>query len=63
MKALLENGADPNVKRPAGWTALHHAAHDGHVELIPYLLEYSGDIDGEVSILYSGNISDKGDHL
>ncbi|XP_060784990.1 BRCA1-associated RING domain protein 1 isoform X2 [Neoarius graeffei] len=38
-KALLEQGADPNLKDHAGWTPLHEACNLGHVGVVKVLLQ------------------------
>lgn len=39
-KRELENGADINyVCKANGWTALHGAAHAGHLEIVQFLVE------------------------
>ncbi|KAF5903389.1 BRCA1-associated RING domain protein 1, partial [Clarias magur] len=38
-KALLEQGADPNLKDHAGWTPLHEACNLGHVGVVEVLLQ------------------------
>jgi ankyrin repeat protein len=40
---LLERGADPNAKNDDGWTPLHIAAGEGHVEIVKLLLERGAD--------------------
>lgn len=40
---LLERGADVNARRRDGMTALHSAAHRGHLEVIRRLLESGAD--------------------
>jgi len=44
VKYLLEHGADPNLKRPRGWRAIHHAiARDNDLEIIKLLLDHGAD--------------------
>jgi ankyrin repeat protein len=44
VKFLLENGADPNLKRQRGWRAIHHAiARDNDLEIIALLLDHGAD--------------------
>ncbi|MCI4378757.1 hypothetical protein PGIGA_G00219940, partial [Pangasianodon gigas] len=38
-RALLEQGADPNLKDYAGWTPLHEACNLGHVGVVEVLLQ------------------------
>jgi ankyrin repeat protein len=45
MALLLELGADPNIPRPDGWTALHNAAQDGDVDAVRLLLDGRAAID------------------
>ena len=52
----LKVGADPNIRRSCGWTALHHAACHGYAQLIPELLDKGSEIDGEVSLLLSTSL-------
>lgn len=42
-RALLEAGADPNVRQQGGYTPLHSAAHSGDVELVRLLLVHGAD--------------------
>lgn len=41
--ALLEAGADPDVRQEGGCTPLHEAAYNGNVELIELLLEHGAN--------------------
>ncbi len=44
VKLLLEQGADPNLKRRRGWRAIHHAiARDNDLEIIELLLDHGAD--------------------
>lgn len=43
LKALLEHGADANVRQAGGFTALHTAADNGSVEMAQLLLDYGAD--------------------
>ncbi len=45
VKALLENGADPNIKMPGGETALMSAVVNNDVEAARLLLEKGADIN------------------
>lgn len=38
VRALLENGADPNLAQGDGLTALHLAAREGHIEVVEILI-------------------------
>lgn len=42
-RALLAQGADPNLRQEGGWTPLHAAAQVGDPELISLLLEHGAD--------------------
>lgn len=42
---LLGQGADIHVKDKAGWTLLHHAAHNGAVDVLKHLLYPSHGVD------------------
>jgi ankyrin repeat protein len=42
-RALLAQGADPNVRQQGGWTPLHGAAHSGDPELVQLLLQHGAD--------------------
>jgi ankyrin repeat protein len=42
---LLGQGADIHVKDKAGWTLLHHAAHNGAVDVLKHLLYPSHEMD------------------
>lgn len=37
-KRELENGADINYACSNGWTALHGAAHAGHLDIVKFLV-------------------------
>lgn len=45
LKLLLENNADVNFKSYHGFTPLHLACNDGHVEIIKILLDYNADVN------------------
>ena len=47
--ALLEVGADPNVRDIEGWTVLHHAACVSHFEGIKELLEHGASLEGRTN--------------
>jgi hypothetical protein len=40
---LIENGANVNAKGSSGWTPLHYAANDGHIEVVRLLLEHGAE--------------------
>jgi ankyrin repeat protein len=44
-RLLLDAGADVNGRGDGGFTALHSAAQNGHVELVRLLLERGADPD------------------
>ncbi len=44
VKMLLDHGADPNVREPNGFTALHVAAQNNDVEIIHLLLLGGADL-------------------
>lgn len=39
VKALIEEGSDPNATDKDGWTALLYASYFGHLPIIRYLME------------------------
>jgi len=43
VKLLLEHRANPNAKGIDGYTPLHTAAHQGHVDVVKLLLEHGAD--------------------
>jgi dipeptidyl aminopeptidase/acylaminoacyl peptidase/outer membrane protein assembly factor BamB len=45
VQALLERGADPDIRTPYGATALHYAADKGHAEVARALLEHKADVN------------------
>ena len=47
---LLERGADVNKVDENGWTALMHAAEEGHVETVTLLLERGADVNAAVKM-------------
>jgi ankyrin repeat protein len=42
---LVAAGADVHARDSWGWTALHHAAHEGMTPLVTYLLEHGAELD------------------
>jgi len=44
---LLINGADPNIKHPLGWSAIHIAAIQERPEIVKLLIEYGADPNSE----------------
>ena len=44
MAWLVEHGADVNAATTNGTTALHDAAHGGHVAAMEWLVEQGGDV-------------------
>jgi ankyrin repeat protein len=42
-RVVLEQGADPNARQQAGYTALHEAANKGNLALIELLLAHGAD--------------------
>jgi len=58
VKKMLASGADANVKRMGGTTALMYAAKDGHIEIIKALLDAGAklnakDSDGDTALMYA----------
>ncbi len=47
VKALLEKGADKNIKDMYGRTPLHHAIWKGHAPVVEYLVEKGADVEAE----------------
>jgi len=43
VRKLLEAGAEPNAVEYDGWSALHWAARNGHVEVANLLLDVGAD--------------------
>jgi ankyrin repeat protein len=39
VKALVQAGASLTVVDQCGWTAIHHASHSGHVDIVRYLVD------------------------
>ena len=44
VKALIALGANVNKKDGQGCTALHHAASEGYVDIVKYLIECNADV-------------------
>jgi ankyrin repeat protein len=40
---LLSHGGDVNAQDKLGWTPLHHAAYEGHAEVVRLLLGHKAD--------------------
>lgn len=47
VKALLDSGAEVDIKNPVGQTALHCAARNGHGDVIKKLLESGADVNAK----------------
>ena len=47
---LLQNGANPNIQDSIGFTPLHHAAKEGHIDMIKILLS-----NGRIHFVYVSN--------
>ena len=43
VQLLLDKGENPNIPDPSGDTALIHAAHNGHADVVRLLLECGAD--------------------
>ena len=41
VQTLLEKGANPNAKDNNGWTPLHRAAFEGHVDVVRVSVSYT----------------------
>lgn len=48
MRLLLDHGADPDILKPTGGTALHQAAHYGHRAKVLLLIEAGADVNARV---------------
>lgn len=44
VKALITLGANVNKKDSQGWSALHHAASEGYIDIVEYLLRSHADV-------------------
>lgn len=44
VKALIALGANVNKKDSQGWSALHHAASEGYIDIVEYLLRSHADV-------------------
>jgi serine/threonine protein kinase len=58
VKKMLASGADANIKRMGGTTALMYAARDGQIEIIKALLDAGAklnlkDSDGDTALVYA----------
>ncbi len=47
VRAMLDEGADPNARGPRGATALMFAASGGHLDVVKDLIEHGAAIDVE----------------
>jgi len=52
---VIDCGIDPNIQDVNGWTPLHHAAWEGHLNVVKLLLEHGAnpnvqDNDGETPL-------------
>ena len=45
MKFLLDRGINPNLCKANGWSSLHNAAMNGHVEAARLLIQYGARLD------------------
>ena len=50
VKALVEEGSDPNATDKDGWTALLYASYFGHLHIVRFLM----DIKGTSGSVYQG---------
>lgn len=44
-RRMLERGANPSMRTRYGWTALHWAAANGHLNVVELLLSYNADVN------------------
>ncbi|KAK0725017.1 hypothetical protein B0H67DRAFT_657907 [Lasiosphaeris hirsuta] len=44
-KSLLKQGADPSLRTPFGWSALHWAASNGHKDVVELLLSHGAEVN------------------
>jgi len=49
VKQYLDAGGDVNAKNSVGFTPLHYAAHEGHMEIAELLITNSADVNEKVS--------------
>ena len=49
VREILASGQDPNVAGPYGWTALHSACENGHIEVIRLLVENGADVTARLN--------------
>ena len=47
---MLDRGADVDTTDNAGWTPLHCAAQEGHVEVMKILMARGAQVDKKVSL-------------
>ncbi len=47
VKELIEKGADLQAKNNYGWTVLHYAAENGHLDTVKWLVEKGADVNAK----------------
>ena len=45
VKVVLDSGGDPNLHDSDGYSALHAASENGHLDIVKLLIEHGADIN------------------
>jgi len=48
VEYLAQNGANVNYKDEDGWTPLHWAVQNGHLDIVKILIKYKADVNAKI---------------